>query len=78
MLNQDWNVPEPEFVGILVIRTAPTNGNIPKMRPRVLYLPVLYIIRSAKTDPVDIEMLFGIRCRPSPLDEQVRLLNKEA
>lgn len=46
------------------IRHAPKNGNAPKIRLIVLYLPVACIIIPAKREPMDIEILFGRRCNP--------------
>jgi hypothetical protein len=39
-------------------------GQAPRMRLRVLYLPVVCTTHPAKTDPTDIDILFGIRCIP--------------
>ena len=48
----------------MYIKTAPINGKVPKIRLRVLYLPVVCIIHPAKSEPIDIERLFGNRWRP--------------
>lgn len=46
------------------IRTAPMKGQAPRMRLRVLYLPVACTTHPANTDPTDIDILFGMRCIP--------------
>jgi hypothetical protein len=46
------------------IRTVPMKGKAPKMRLRVLYLPVACTTHPANTDPTDIDILFGIICIP--------------
>ena len=63
ILNQDWIGPESSL--ILYIKTAPINGNTPKIKLIVLYLPVACIIHPVKTEPIDIERLFGNRWRPN-------------
>ena len=62
ILNQDWIGPESSF--ILYIKIVPIAGKVPKIKLRVLYLPVVCIIHPAKIEPVDIEILFGNRWRP--------------
>ena len=62
MLNHDWI--GPESLCMRYIRQAPKNGNAPKIRLIVLYLPIAWIIVPAKREPMDIDMLFCRRCNP--------------
>ena len=48
----------------MYIKTAAINGNAPKIKLIVLYLPVVCIIHPAKIEPADIARLFGNRWRP--------------
>jgi hypothetical protein len=69
MLNQDCIGPESSC--IIAIRLVARKGNEPKIRLIILYLPVRCIIHPAKTEPNDIETLFGSRCKPTNIDRNL-------
>ncbi len=62
ILNQDWIGPESSR--IRYINTVAIKGNNPNIKLIILYFPVLCIIHPAKSEPIDMETLFGAMCRP--------------